>query len=375
MPSEDPLGTAPFAGRLCDPEKTLCRGDWERLVGRVFTEENSPRWIVFLAGSLVLLLDRHTFAQGRYLSFDFDELYGRNQKSAFDHFAAFLSAETLCSDGESDKVIHDTIEEQSHRFAHGVTDNLQAAVREAIVELVNEWVEDRRRRKLSYTRRTDEIAPKGTASNGNGDREISAEDLKHEALVFVYRLLFCFYAEARAGELDILPIGDDIYRLGYSLESLPRPGTDPALPRHRAGPLFSRAPENPVQHHPSGVQPQARLSRKTCGRPPGRSRHKKARAAGHVRPSRVRPRRVPPQDLRHPPPDRHPVRPVGHAAFKQRPALQPLPAKGRAQALPEQGRKEQVHRPGQLRGAGHQPAGGPSTKACSPTRECSPKKT
>ena len=238
MPSEDPLGTAPFAGRLCDPEKTLCRGDWERLVGRVFTEENSPRWIVFLAGSLVLLLDRHTFAQGRYLSFDFDELYGRNQKSAFDHVAAFLSAETLCPDGESDKVIHDTIEEQSHRFAHGVTDNLQAAVREAIVELVNEWVEDRRRKKLSYTRRTDEIAPRDPASNGNGDRKISAEDLKHEALVFVYRLLFCFYAEARAGELDILPIGDDIYRLGYSLESLRDLEQTPLTPATEQGLYF-----------------------------------------------------------------------------------------------------------------------------------------
>lgn len=36
----------------------------------------------------------------------------------------------------------------------------------------------------------------------------------------MYRLLFCFYAEARGGELQILPTDDNIYRLGYSLESL-----------------------------------------------------------------------------------------------------------------------------------------------------------
>lgn len=58
------------------------------------------------------------------------------------------------------------------------------------------------------------------AQTDDGSYEITAEHLKHEALVFVYRLLFCFYAEARGGELEILPIEEDTYRLGYSLESL-----------------------------------------------------------------------------------------------------------------------------------------------------------
>ncbi len=214
MASEDPLEMMPVGGQLAGEEIPLCSGNWGRLIGRVFTEENAPRWILFLTGSLVLLLDKHTFSQGRYLSFDFDDAFGRNQKDTFDHFAAFLSAQTLCPGGESDEVIHDKLEEQSHRFAHGVTENLQWAVREAIFELANEWVEDRRRRKLSFTRRL----PNELLLSGSD--EISAEHLRHEALIFVYRLLFCFYAEARGGELDILPITDDIYRLGYSLESL-----------------------------------------------------------------------------------------------------------------------------------------------------------
>lgn len=73
---------------------------------------------------------------------------------------------------------------------------------------------DRRQRGLSYTTRSKrEILP-------DGSQTITAEHLKKEALVFVYRLLFCFYAESRGGELDILPITNDQYRMGYSLESL-----------------------------------------------------------------------------------------------------------------------------------------------------------
>jgi len=215
MASEDPMEMMPVNGQLVDMENPLCLDNWGRLIGRVFTEENAPRWVMFLAGSLVLLLDKHTYAQGRYLSFDFDDAFGRNEKGTFEHFAAFLSAQTLCPDGESDELIHDKLEEQSHRFAHGVTENLQLAVREAIFELANEWVEDRRRRNLSMMERRlkGEILP-------DGSDEITAEHLKHETLIFVYRLLFCFYAEARGGELNILPITDDVYRLGYSLESL-----------------------------------------------------------------------------------------------------------------------------------------------------------
>jgi hypothetical protein len=215
MPSEDPLETEPLAEQLISSEATLFKGDWDKAVGRLFTEEDSPRWIMLLAGSQIFLLDKHTHAQGRYLIFDLDDAFGRKEKETFDHIAAFLSAETLCPDGESDEVLHDRLEEQSHRFAHGVTEKLQFAVREAIELLANEWVEDRRKRSLSYTNRRlqNEILP-GQKS------EISAEDLRHEALVYVYRLLFCFYAEARGGELGILPVTDDAYKLGYSLESL-----------------------------------------------------------------------------------------------------------------------------------------------------------
>ena len=117
MPSEDPLETEPFKDQLKDQaDHKLCEGDWTRCVGRIFTEEDAPRWILLLAGSQVLLLDRTTFAQGRFLAFDLDDAFGRKEKDTFNHIAAFLAAETLCPGGESDEVLLDKLEEQSHRF-------------------------------------------------------------------------------------------------------------------------------------------------------------------------------------------------------------------------------------------------------------------
>ena len=52
MPSEDPFGMMPQVAQLADAgEHMLCSGDWSRCIGRVFTEEDAPRWLLLLAGS------------------------------------------------------------------------------------------------------------------------------------------------------------------------------------------------------------------------------------------------------------------------------------------------------------------------------------
>jgi hypothetical protein len=212
--SEDPLEEAVPALAAPDGTGTLV-APWGEAVGRLLREEDSPRWVMLLSGSTINLFDRNTFAQGRWVSFDLDDAFGRKASLAFDAMAALLSKDTLCPDGENAKVLHDTLESQSHKFTHGVSTKLQGAVRRAIEEVCNGWVDSRRVRKLSYTR----LAEAEPALH-NGEREVTAEHLRHEALVFVYRILFCLYAEARGGELGVLPINDDVYRLGYSLEAL-----------------------------------------------------------------------------------------------------------------------------------------------------------
>jgi len=213
-PSENPLEMELLEEQLAGPGHTPCAGPWSRALGRMFTEEKGPRWALFLAGSQLLLLDRNTYSRGSWLRFDLDHAFGGKERSTFEQICAFLSAETLCPSGEAGEVLHERLDDRSHRFAHGVTDKLQLAVREAIELLGNEWARDRRRRGLACTRRLPgEVLP-------GGSTEITAEDLRHEALVFVYRLLFCLYAEARGGELGILPMEEECYRLGYSIESL-----------------------------------------------------------------------------------------------------------------------------------------------------------
>lgn len=129
--------------------------------------------------------------------------------------ALLLGATTLAPEAEAEEPLHERLQGQSHRFTHGVSKALQGQVREAITAIANAWVEDRRNRKLSYLRLGDD-----EPTLPNGRREIDAEILRHEALVFVYRLLFCLYAEAHASDLGALPINDDVYRLGYSIEAL-----------------------------------------------------------------------------------------------------------------------------------------------------------
>ncbi|GBO87325.1 N-6 DNA methylase [Marinobacter salsuginis] len=191
------------------------QGSWEKAIALLLKQEDAPRWVMLLAGGRIYLFDAHTFAQGRYLWIDLDEAYGRRQAVTFDAIAALLSNEALVPQGESDEVLHERLREGSLKSTHGVSEKLQGAVRDAIEAIANGWVEARRQNNLGYRQLSEreETLP-------NGSREITAEQLRHDALIYVYRLLFCFYAEARGGELGILPINDDVYRLGYSLESL-----------------------------------------------------------------------------------------------------------------------------------------------------------
>ncbi len=191
------------------------QGSWEKAIALLLKQEDAPRWVMLLAGGRIYLFDAHTFAQGRYLWIDLDEAYGRRQAATFDAIAALLSDEALVPQGESDEVLHERLREGSLKSTHGVSEKLQGAVRDAIEAIANGWVEARRQNNLGYRQLSER-----EDSLPNGSREITAEQLRHDALIYVYRLLFCFYAEARGGELGILPINDDVYRLGYSLESL-----------------------------------------------------------------------------------------------------------------------------------------------------------
>ena len=196
-------------------ELPTCITEWEQAIGLLFRQEDRPRWLMLMAGSRIYLFDAHSYSQGRYLYIDLDEAYARRDTASFNAIAALLSKETLAPTTESEDVLHEKLREGSLKSTHGVSEQLQGAVREAIELIANGWVESRRASSQGYRQLGEREEPLP-----DGSRQVTAEQLKHDALVYVYRILFCLYGEARGGELGILPISDEVYRLGYSLEAL-----------------------------------------------------------------------------------------------------------------------------------------------------------
>lgn len=108
----------------------------------------------------------------------------------------------------------DTLIEESYKNAYEVTKDLKEGVIFAVETLANEalyYMHHVANKPFGkYIQETD--------SYDETDDDFEAE-VKDDCLTIVYRLLFLFYAESRE-ELEILPTGDEVYKQGYSLESL-----------------------------------------------------------------------------------------------------------------------------------------------------------
>lgn len=170
------------------------------LTDAVFALPEPPRWVIALNHSLVVLADRTKWTQKRYLRFDLAEIYGRRSPGTFRALAALLHRDSLAPEGGLSLL--DTLDESSHKHAFAVSDDLKYSVREAVELLGNEALYDLRER----------------LREGVYGREM-AKPLTEECLRYLYRLLFCFYVEARP-ELGYAPMKNDEYRTGYSLEAL-----------------------------------------------------------------------------------------------------------------------------------------------------------
>lgn len=198
LPSQKP--------RFENPEEDLllpaADQTWEDVFSLIFRRDEPPRWVMLLAGTQIILAERHKWGQGRYLAFDLDQILGRKSADAIRATAALLSREALIpGDGA---LLHDSLDEASHKHAYAVSADLKLGLRHAVELLANEWVWYQRNVAKKALYQDDQVAQK----------------LKTECLTYLYRLLFLFYAEARGGELDLIPMKSDAYRMGYSLEAL-----------------------------------------------------------------------------------------------------------------------------------------------------------
>ena len=179
-------------------------------------EERRPHFILMLAGNIVFLFDKDKWAKGSYLQFSLDELFVQARIPVFRNYLALfhilVCKQTLAADGEM--VLMDTIIEESYKNAYEVTKDLKEGVILAVETLANEalyYMKNVANRPFGkYNKETD------TYDETDDDFE---SEVKDDCLTIIYRLLFLFYAESRE-ELEILPVGDEVYKRGYSLESL-----------------------------------------------------------------------------------------------------------------------------------------------------------
>jgi len=203
----------PTGQDMADGLPYLAREPLEDLPARLFALDEPPRWLLVMAGQHLVLIDRTRWAQGKYLLFDLDELLGSKDTATLKAAAALLSHDGLCPEGAT--VLHDTLDENSHKHAYAVSEDLKFGVRRAVELLANEYIWYQRnvaRKKLFFDQADQEVA--------RAEAERMGRKLTRECLRYLYRLLFMFYAEARGGELGVVPMESEEYRLGYSLESL-----------------------------------------------------------------------------------------------------------------------------------------------------------
>jgi hypothetical protein len=200
----DPLNLPPSKDQFpegTDPGNT--DATWEEIIPRkVFGRREPPRWVILMGATAIVLMDRGRWNDKRFLRFDLPEVFGRKETSTIRAMAALLHRTSIIP--EDGICLLDTLDENAHRHAYGVSEDLKYALREAIELIGNEAI-----RYISETRH-EKVYEQG---------EKYADDLSKESLRFMYRLLFLFYMEARP-ELGYAPMKSDAYLMGYSLESL-----------------------------------------------------------------------------------------------------------------------------------------------------------
>ncbi|WP_305858043.1 Eco57I restriction-modification methylase domain-containing protein [Balneatrix alpica] len=212
---EDPLSLTLHSKQFIGPgphHDSLKHTDWYTLLDQaVFRQsspchEHPPRWVLLLSDRQGLLIDRYKWSQNRLLRFDWEEILGRRDDKTLKATAVLLHRESLVASEGQCRL--DSLDENSHKHAFAVSEDLKYALRQAIELLGNEAAQQ-----------LIELARERKEGIFTGANALDPDQLSRECLRYMYRLLFLFYIEARP-ELGYLPAADETWRLGYSLDSL-----------------------------------------------------------------------------------------------------------------------------------------------------------
>jgi N-6 DNA Methylase len=205
-PLEHKLTPVHYGGQ--EVPEDLKKLTWLEIVSEaLFGADRPPRFILLIGFKEWLLLDRYKWPNNRLLRFDWTEILDRKDPYTLQATAALLHRDSLAP--EQGAFLLDSLDENAHKHAYGVSEDLKYALREAIEILGNEAVKQLRAR-----------AKERKEGFYSGKMAVDAGELSIECLRLVYRLLFMFYIEARP-DLGYVPIlKSETYARGYSLESL-----------------------------------------------------------------------------------------------------------------------------------------------------------
>lgn len=199
---EGTFETAPLTFNITENPETR---ELSEVTSEFFDElENPPKWILVGSPTTMFLLERNKWAFGKYIKFNWDEIFQQKTDDLFSSILGLISKDSLCpSTGQS---IHAEMDDNSHRHAFEVTTELRESVRESIELLINEMIYQKKDKHQAYMSKV--------------DSSLYAKELSHDALFYAYRLIFLLFLEAQAEDSELLPLKSEIYRHGYSLEKL-----------------------------------------------------------------------------------------------------------------------------------------------------------
>ncbi|WP_439381543.1 class I SAM-dependent DNA methyltransferase [Amycolatopsis lexingtonensis] len=169
-----------------------------------------PRFVLLLCGGVIVLADRTTWGEGRFMVANLDAALERNdrkQTGELATIAALFSCEMLLpAVGNAGALRIDELLKKSTDNAVGVSGELREGLQRSVEVIANEVLA--------------RLTEAGMEPRDIEDTAIPfAKELTRESLRYLYRILFLLYAEARP-ELGILPADDSSYEAGYSVARL-----------------------------------------------------------------------------------------------------------------------------------------------------------
>jgi hypothetical protein len=176
-----------------------------RLARWLFAVDEPPRYVLLVHGGVIVLADRLTWGEGRYLAVSLDVALerARADEAELELIAALFSADALQPPAEGGTEPLAAFVAGSRQHAVGVSTELREGLRESVQIIANEVLERIRGHG---------VRPQDTEPD-------LAKELGRQSLRYLYRILFLLYAEARP-ELHILPADDEDYVAGYSMARL-----------------------------------------------------------------------------------------------------------------------------------------------------------